>query len=107
MQEKVKEKSIDLMEDSEEAAIRSCHQEPKGETYSLLLLASKLFNLNHLQCSHLVYVSWKTCRFWQNPWTAEIKGKKQKKVVLCHLYAIHAKCVTIIPEDIQMASQYT
>ena len=37
----------------------------------------------------------------------ETRGKtKKKRKYIKNLYAIHAKCVTIIPEDIQIASQY-
>ena len=42
-------------------------------------IKQKRINLNHLQCSHLVYVSWKMCRFCQSPWTAEAKGKHRRK----------------------------
>ena len=45
------------------------------------------------------------CHFWQSPWWRN-KGKTQKKKVPHNLYAIHAKHVTIILEDIQIALQY-
>ena len=34
------------------------------------------------------------------------KRKTQKKLVLLHLYTIHMKWMTIMPEDIQIASPY-
>ena len=45
------------------------------------------------------------CHFQQSLWWGN-KGKTQKKKVPPNLYAVHAKCVTILPEDIQNASQY-
>ena len=45
------------------------------------------------------------CHFWQSLWWRN-KRKTQKKIIPPNLYTIHAKCVTIIPEDIQIASQY-
>ena len=47
-----------------------------------------------------------TCCFWQSHWWRN-KGKTQKKMLPPKLYTIHAKHVTIILENIQIASQYT
>ena len=46
------------------------------------------------------------CHFGQSLWWRN-KGKTQKKMVPPNLYTIHTKHVIIIPEDIQIASQYT
>ena len=45
------------------------------------------------------------CHFLQSPWWRK-ERKTQKKMVPTHLYTIHTKHVTIIPQDIQIASQY-
>ena len=45
VKEKEKDKSIDLMEDSEEAAIGSCHQEPTRRNIVIIIACIKTLQL--------------------------------------------------------------
>ena len=107
MQEKEKNKSIDLMEDSEEAAIRSCHQEPIRRNIVIAIACIKTLQLQSFTMLTSCICILENVSFLAESLDRRHKGKTQKKVVPFHLYTIHTKHVIITSEDIQVALQYT
>ena len=106
MQEKEKDKSIDLIEDSEEAAIRSCHQEPTRRNIVIAIACIKTLHLESFTMLMSCICILENVLFLEESMDSRNKGKTQKKVVPFHLYTIHAKHVTITPEDNWIALQY-